>query len=533
MPPRTRRQRAQAALQSEQIAEIQVEKALLNSDEEIEKGTDENVPLVARDRDSDSEDETDENSFSFPLPPPLRSLVNPLRTPSHDDALRDITDEFFHPPSPSPNKVVPFSGSLKPPRRPKKPKSLAFPHDPPNWQPTSPLPPSSPLASTSAYEPQNYASTSHAYEYNMAAFYRHAQEVEPRSGDSDPFGFFAVERVRKERRTARLPSERKHIQSTVSRVKPSSTRTKPQPTRATLTPTRPDISSVPIPTNDEDIEDLYLDEPISTSIPVPAPILRHSHIPTPSSSPASLRSKIAILPLLKPHLDILQDRPTHSRDPLRTPRKRKRDIDATTPASSEAASSPSPVKISVSTRRLKSPSHRHLEEAQETAEERTPVPKRITRARAKGKGKETQVDSSKPRKRVRTTKEDVSPKQACKDLERLLPRRATTRRAAAASGKGRVKLAVDAVSESDSEGEQKKRRQRKPASSAKPASRRAKPAAKGINKPHSKSRKPVFEARALRSGKGKEKAKPLDDVMEMSDDTREVRHFLLMMTARC
>jgi len=78
------------------------------------------------------------------------------------------------------------------------------------------------------------------------------------------------------------------------------------------------------------------------------------------------------------------------------------------------------------------------------------------------------------------------------------------------------------VSESDSEGEQqKKKRQRKPASSAKPASRRAKPAAKAVNKPHSKSRKPVFEARALRSGKGKEKAKPLDDVMEMSDDTRD------------
>ncbi|OJA15030.1 hypothetical protein AZE42_05238 [Rhizopogon vesiculosus] len=525
MPPRTRRQRAQAANESEKNAEIQIEDALLKSDDEIEKDSDENVFLVARDRDNDSEDEADENSFSFPLPPPLRSLTNPLRTPSHEDALRDITDEFFHPPSPSPNKAVIISASLKPPRRPKKPKSLAFPHNPPNWQPTSPLPPSSPLASTSTYEPQNYASTSHAYEYNMTAFYRHTQEVERRSGDSDPFGFFAAEKVLKERRAARLPSEQ-HIQSTVSRAKPSSTHTKPQSTRATLTPTRPATSSVLIPTNDEDIEDLYLDEPISTSMPIPAPILRHSYIPTPSSSPTSLRSAIAIPSLLKPRLDILQDQPTHSRDPLRTPRKRKRDIDAATPASSDAVSSPSPVKISVSTRRPQTPSYRHFEEAQETAEEHTPLPKRTTRSRAKGKGKEKRDGSLKPRKRVRTTKEDVSatvsPKQACKDLEKLLPRRATTRRAAAAAkigGKGRFRVAVDPVSESDSEEEQKRRR--KPASSAKPASRRAKPVSKGVKKPHSTSRKPASEFYRLRSRKGKEKAKPLNDVMEMSDDTRE------------
>jgi hypothetical protein len=352
----------------------------------------------------------------------------------------------------------------------------------------------------------------------MAAFYRHPQEIEPRSGDSDPFGFFAAEKVLKERRAARLPSERKHTRSTVSRAKPSSTRPKPQLTRATATPTRPGTSSVPIPTNDEDIEDLYLDEPIPTSMSIPAPVLRHSYIPTPSSSPTSLRSEIAVPPLLKPRLD--------TRDPLRTPRKRKRDIEAATPASSDVVSSPSPVKISVSTRRPATPSYRHVEEAQETAEELTPVPRRTTRARAKGKGKETQDDSLKPRKRVRITKEDVSasasPKQACKDLEKLLPRRATTRKVAmmAKVGRiGRVKVAVDPVSESDSGEEQKQKRSRKPASSAKPASRRA----KRVNKPQSKTGKPASEARGLRS-KGKEKAKPLDDVMEMSDDTREVRH---------
>ncbi|KAG2153229.1 hypothetical protein DEU56DRAFT_878987 [Suillus clintonianus] len=518
MPPRTRRQRAQAAHESEEIAQIQVEKELLNPDDvETEQENDENI-FVSGDRDNEDE-EADENSFSFPMLPPPRSLANPLRTPSHEDALRDITDEFFHPPSPSPIKAVPAFARLKPPRRPKKPKSLAFPHDPPNWQPTSPLPPSSPLASTSTYGPQNYASTSHAnaYEYNMTAFYRHAQEIEPRTSDSDPFGFFAAEKVLKERRAARLPSEkRKHVQSPVSQVTPYSTRTRAQLNRTTPTPTRP-ASSVPIPTNDEDIDDLYLDEPITTSMPVPALILRHSYIPTPSSSPASLRSEIVVPVLLKPRLDILRDQPTRSRDPLRTPRKRKRDFDATTPASSDIVSSPSPVKISVAIRRPQTPSDR-----QETAEEYTPIPKRTTRAQAKGKGK-AHDDALKPRRRVRAAKEDasLSPRQACKDLEKLLPRRATTRRAAAvakAGGKGRVRMAVDpVVSDSDSDDEQPKRRKpasrAKPASSPKPASRSAKAVLKGAKKSPLKSGKP--------RSKGKEKAKPLDDLMEMSDDTRK------------
>lgn len=512
MPPRTRRQRAQAADESEGMAEIQVEKQLLDSDSEMEQENDENIFAIGY---RDNEYEADENSFSISLPPPPRSLANPPRTPCHEDALRDITDEFFHPPSPSPIKAVPAFASLKPPRRPKKPKSRAFPADPPNWQPTSPLPPSSPLASTSTYGPQNYASTSHAnaYEFNMTAFYRHAQEVEPRSGDSDPFGFLAAEKVLKERRAARLPSEkRKYVQSPVLRVTPYSTRTRGQRNRATSTPTRPAVSSVPIPTNDEDIDDLYLDEPITTSIPVPAPILRHSYIPTPSSSPASLHSEIVVPALLKPRLDILRDQPTRTRDPLRTPRKRKRDVEATTPASSDVLSSPSPVKISMAARRPQTPS-----DHPETAEERTPVPKRTTRAQAKAKGK-AQDDAPKPRKRVRTTKDvaSLSPRQACKDLEKLLPRRATTRRAAAVEktgGKGRVRMAVDPAGDSDSGEEPPKRRKpasrAQPSSTTKPAPRRStKSVPKGVKK---SSLKP--------QSRGKEKAKP----MEMSDDTREVR----------
>jgi hypothetical protein len=516
MPPRTRRQRAQAAHESEEVAEIRVEKELLNSDSEMEQENDENVFAIG---DRNSEDENDENSFYISIPPPLRSLANPPRTPSHEDALRDITDEFFHPPSPSPIKAGSAFAKLKPPRRPKKPKSLAFPANPPNWQPASPLPPSSPLASTSTYEPQNYASTSHAnaYEYNMTAFYRHAQEIDPRSGDSDPFGFLAAEKVLKERRAARLPSEkRKYVQSTVLRVTPHSTRTRAQLSHASPTPTRPSASSVPIPTNDEDIDDLYLDEPITTSIPVPAPILRYSHIPTPSSSPASLRSEIVVPALLKPRLDILRDQPTRSRDPLRTPRKRKRDIEAATPASSDVLSSPSPVKISVAARRPQTPS-----DCPETVEEHTPIPKRTTRAQAKGKGK-AHDDTSKPYKRVRTTKEvaSLSPRQACKDLEKLLPRRATTRRAAAVAktgAKGRVRMAVDPVGDSDSDEEQVKRRKpasrAQPSSSAKPTTRSAKPVSKGAKKSSLKPR-----------SKGKEKGKPFNDLMELSDDTREVRY---------
>ncbi|KAG2142321.1 uncharacterized protein EDB93DRAFT_1252376 [Suillus bovinus] len=515
MPPRTRRQLAQAAHESEKIAKSQVEKELLNSDSEIEQENDENI-FAINIGDRDNESETDENSFSISIPPPLRSLENPPRTPAHEDALRDITDEFFHPPSPSPIKAVGTFTSLKPPRRPKKPKSLAFPADPPNWQPTSPLPPSSPLASTSTYGQQNFASTSHmnSYEYNMTAFYRHAQEIDPRSGDSDPFGFLAAEKVLKERRVARLPNQkRKHVLSPALRVTPHSTRTRGQHNYATPTPTRPAASSVPIPTNDEDIDDLYLDEPIATSIPVPAPLLRHSYIPTPSCSPASVRSEIVVPVLLKPRLDILRDQPIRSRDPLRTPRKRKRDIDAATPASSDVVSSPSPVKISVAARQPQTPS-----DHSETAEEHTPVPKRTTRAQAKGKGK-AQDDAPKSRKRVRTTKEDasLSPRQACKNLEKLLPRRATMRRAAVVAktgSKGRVRMAVDPTGDSDSDEEQPKRRKpaskAQPSSNAKPASRSAKPVSKGTKKSSLKPR-----------SKGKEKAKPLDDLMELSDDTRE------------
>lgn len=340
----------------------------------------------------------------------------------------------------------------------------------------------------------------------MTAFYRHAQEIDPRSGDSDPFGFLAAEKVLKERRAARLPSEkRKYVQSPVLRVTPYSARTRGQLNRATSTPTRPAASSVPIPTNDEDIDDLYLDEPITTSIPVPAPILRHSYIPTPSSSPASLKSEIVVPALLKPRLDILRDQPTRSRDPLRTPRKRKRDVEATTPASSDVLSSPSPVKISMAARRPQTPSDRP-----ETAEERTPVPKRTTRAQAKAKGK-AQDDASKPRKRVRTTKDvtSLSPRQACKDLEKLLPRRATTRRAAAVEktgGKGRVRMAVDHADDSDS-GEEPPKRRKRTSSSTKPAPRRStKSVPNGVKK---LSLKP--------QSRGKEKAK----LMEMSDDTRE------------
>lgn len=511
MPPRTRRQRAQAAHESEEIAEVQVEKEYLNSDSEIEQENDENIFAIG-DRDKY---EAEENPFSIYIPPPPRSLENPPRTPSHEDALRDITDEFFHPPSPSPIKAVSAFASLKPPRRPKKPKSLAFPADPPNWQPTSPLPPSSPLASTSTYGQQNYASTSHAntYEYNMAAFYRHPQEIDPRSGDSDPFGFLATEKVRKERRAARLPSEkRKYVQSTALRVTPHATRTRGQLNRATSTPTRPAASSVPIPTNDEDIDDLYLDEPITTSIPVPAPILRHSYIPTPSCSPASACSELVVPALLKPRLDILRDQPTRSRDPLRTPRKRKRDIEAATPASSDAVSSPSPVKISAAARRPHTPSDRP-----ETSEEHTPVPKRTTRAQAKGKGK-AQHDASKHHKR---TEEDasLSPRQACKNLEKLLPRRAAMRKTASIAktgGKGRVRIVVDPAGDSGSDEEQPKRRKpgprAQPSSSAKPAPKSAKPVSKGVKKSSLKPR-----------SKGKEKAKPLDDLMELSDETREVR----------
>jgi hypothetical protein len=75
-------------------------------------------------------------------------------------------------------------------------------------------------------------------------------------------------------------------------------------------------------------------------------------------------------------------------------------------------------------------------------------------------------------------------------------------------------MAVDPVGDSDSDEEQLKRRKpasrAQPSSSAKPTTRSAKPVSKGAKKSSLKPR-----------SKGKEKGKPFNDLMELSDDTRE------------
>ncbi|KAI6043436.1 hypothetical protein EDC04DRAFT_3107311 [Pisolithus marmoratus] len=292
---------------------------------------------------SADEMENDENApieNAAPLPAlsfaPRSSL---LRTPtiSEDLVLRDITDQFFFPPTPSPIRISKNTlkraaqSTLEPPRRPKKPRPHAYPADPPNWvhstQPSSSLPPSSPLPTSDNGRAHGHISSTAQYEYELTS-------TPVRPSDSDPFGFLAIERAIKAQRAAAAPP------LPAVRV---STRAVKSPPRSTVllsdTPTAPVRSSSerpaggPIPTNYENIEDLYLDEPVAG----------------PSSHP--LIPSAPLLAQQSAREPIPEPRTTHTQttfpDPLRTPRKRKRVASSTPEESTEGGSqpsSPSPVK---------------------------------------------------------------------------------------------------------------------------------------------------------------------------------------------
>ncbi|KIJ15562.1 hypothetical protein PAXINDRAFT_11683 [Paxillus involutus ATCC 200175] len=281
MPPRTRKQRRDLSSDDEHIFvhSIVEEDPVVESDEDAEK-------VVVEDSEIDENDENtpinDENPFS--RPPPLYSFdrsssVLALRTPlshsraSQDMALRDITDQFFHPPSPSPVRISkslkrPAPHTIEPPRRPKKPKSLAYPADPPNWinsQPSSSLPPSSPLPpSTSNFD--HVRATDPYHGHTSRVRYEHDFSTPSKASDSDPFGFFVVERALKAKRAAAPAPARRKLAARISAIK-----SPPRSSVLTSVPSRaPAFSSFsqldePIPTNNEDIDDLYVDEPHSVA----------------------------------------------------------------------------------------------------------------------------------------------------------------------------------------------------------------------------------------------------------------------------
>ncbi|EIW80571.1 hypothetical protein CONPUDRAFT_166064 [Coniophora puteana RWD-64-598 SS2] len=347
--------------------------------------------------------ENDENAFvdnglALKAIAQRRSLAGKLaRTPQSarvSPALQDITDEFLYPPSPSLRRstkratqpVPHLPGTAKLPGRPHKPKSLAYPNDPPKWQQASSLPPSSPLPTTPEAPPNNNIAPHHS---NHRSTFAHEWSIVP---SSDPFGILAAERVFQAKRAA-APSMKPY-----SRPKPKQI---PTPTPTPRSRLRHSVVREPspvVPTNDEDFDDLYMDIPqhndeddeIDDS-PIPPPIFVPSALDPSRATAADLPSK-------------------GTRDPLRTPHKRKHGkvINTGTPSSSDVPSSPSPVKLSRAPLADKTDAPVH---GSEGGDDMTPmqIAKRVTRG---------------SRKKPRTSNEDsLSPRQHVKKLEALLPQR--------------------------------------------------------------------------------------------------------------
>jgi len=533
----------------------------------------------------DEEDENDENTplnddNSAPLPalsfaPRSSSLHTPMsHAPlSEDIVLRDITDQFFYPPSPSPVRISkntlkrPAQSSIEPPHRPKKPKAQAYPADPPNWlhttQPSSSLPPSSPLpTSATPYDNGRGADRAHGHISSTRYEYELTSAPTKLAPDSDPFGFLAVERALKAKRvTAPPPPVRKpapRVSTVTIKSPPRSTvvlsNTPSAPVRSTSV--RPDE---PIPTNYENIDDLYLDEPVAGP---------SSHPLVPSAPLLVQQSVQNAVP--EPHTSHSQ---TTFPDPLRTPRKRKQ-VNSSTPEDSleeSLPSSPSPVKVSLSrtsapqtNRRLHTqskvqdrgpttPVHKHTRAQSAKARGKQPVGKDSSNAPAANKRLRTATrthiptPSSTPPVHRRTVVEVSSPSAGSTPSP---PKRRSARQAAAAKHPAR-----DLSSESETVGRIRTRlrsarspvesrvepsparrpntrsgSQRKATAaskSVKPVPRATRGAARGGSAMRGRGRgrgKAAAGTAATRgaNAKGKRKARPLEDVLGMSDDTREV-----------
>ncbi|KAI5981807.1 hypothetical protein EDD15DRAFT_2330574 [Pisolithus albus] len=527
-------------------------------------------PIVNDDNVSEDEIENDENApldvdeNARPLPAlsfvPRSSL---LRTPmshhiSEDLVLRDITDQFFFPPTPSPIRISkntlkrPAQSTLEPPRRPKKPKAHAYPADPPNWmhltQPSSSLPPSSPFPTSD---------NGRAHGHNSSARYEYELTSTPvRASDSDPFGFLAIERALKAERAAAAPP----VHKSSPRV---NTNTFKSPPRSMVllsnTPTAPVRSSparpeVRIPTNYEDFDDLYLDEPVAGP----------SSLPLIPSAPL-LGEQNARDPIPEPHT-------THSQttlpDPLRTPRKRKRAASTTPEESLEGGSqpsSPSPVKVSIATTsgpRTSGPVRtRALEQ---NVASTTPVQKHTRAQTAKARGKQpvgkgghkvapaSKSVKTKTRNYIPTPSSTPSAHHHQSAVESspsshvttpVRPRRRSARQAAAANhptrnssetersggGVGRIRTRLrsarstaDAQPKSPATRRTTRSGSRANTAQAKPIreTRSGAKAKEGVTT-RGRGRGKAVGAKGGKDAKGKRKARPLEDVLGMSDDTRE------------
>ncbi|KAF9243201.1 hypothetical protein BU15DRAFT_60050 [Melanogaster broomeanus] len=316
----------------------------------------------------------------------------------------------------------------------------------------------------------------------------------PKASDSDPFGFFVAERALKAKRTAAPP------------------RLHPAIVHLALLEER-------VPTNNEDIDDLYVDEPVagpSRPLVPAAPLL-------------TMRSTQSLADPLP-----TDSQPSSSPDPLRTPRKRN--------------GAPLQYPMTGQMRRgLMYPLVHHLSKSQSV---QAPVDVRaaqhkvvrllpkVTRAQTKAGGiprAATRATRARSTKRVKTSHQHIptpSPTPSSPHLSdpsappTPVPRRRSARQAAVGAKlqKGNTSSDVE-----DTANRMKLRTR-----SAKVRTEtKAKPSSTSQPKPTSKSKpvaKPTQKARAgpkanqvLKDTKGKRKgnAHPLEDVLGMSDDTRE------------
>ena len=196
------------------------------------------------------------------------------------------------------------------------------------------------------------------------------------AADSDPFGFLSVERALKAKRAASFPPPVRKLAPRVSHA------TIKSPPRSTVmlsnTPTAPVRSSSvkpdrPIPTNYENTDDLYLDEPVAG--PSSRPLV-------PSAPLLSQQS------VVEPHTTHLQ---TSFSDPLCTPHKRKR-IHSPSPEESleqSLPSSPSPVKVSLGIASApRTRGHLNIQKKVQEHVLTTPVPQRTRAQSPKARGKQ-------------------------------------------------------------------------------------------------------------------------------------------------
>jgi hypothetical protein len=221
-----------------------------------------------------------------------------------------------------------------------------------------------------------------------------------RSGDSDPFGFFATERLLKERRAEKELSQPQAGPSDTPRgprlplgeltpadVAPAAAALEPVPLAASSPQSQPPTAPTYYRYSDSEVEDLY-----APASPPHTPRERLPHART--TSPQSETTPVAAAVPLTP-------RNGDSARPVTMRRRRRKELHGVSERGSEAEassapSSPSPVKP-VHTRPPVSDSQLDHDHQQSEEEEERERPRKRPKLRSRGKGKENARGKGPPR----------------------------------------------------------------------------------------------------------------------------------------